>query len=153
MALALCTISGRVYKGDGTAAKNTKIKAVKVVLADELIATTPIAVFTDSDGDFEMSLPQGATAWLYGEVQGLGTNGVAGVPLAIPEADSANLSTLVPPTNTPGLVPIAVPTAEPPTYATIGDGVATDYLVAHNRNSEKSLLVFEKPPAIRKWPI
>lgn len=134
MALALCTISGRVYKGDGTAAKNTKIKAVKVVLAGELIATAAVSVFTDANGDFEIDLPREATAWIYADVQGLNTNGIVGVALAIPDVASAELATLVPASNVPGTVPVAIPGTS--FAATFGDGINTEYTITHNLDSE-----------------
>lgn len=142
MPLDLCTISGRVYKGDGTAAKNTKLKVVKVVLAGELISVAPVSVFTDSNGDFELDLPREATSWLYAEVVGLNTNGIAGVPLAIPNAASAELSTLVPTSNVPNTVPIAIPGGAAAFAANFGDGAATSFTITHNLGSEDLVVGF-----------
>ena len=137
MAVLTCTISGRVYKGV-LPAKNTKIKAVKIVHPDELMSTAPVATHTDSNGDFSLALPQGASLWLYGDVQDLNTNGIAGVPFVVPAAASAELRTLVPPASVPNSVLVAVSSFA----ANFGDGVSTTFTITHGLNSEDLFAAF-----------
>ena len=111
MALATCTITGTLYKPDGiTLAVGEALRIVKCVLSGGLITsylhTTPVS---DSNGVIAFTAPQGATIWVWGDVVGLNGNASEGTALVVPSNSTATLSALVPPTSTPGLVPVATP--------------------------------------------
>lgn len=105
--LDMCTVTGRVFLSNGSAAAGKVIRVVKVIKSGALVAGAATTATTESDGDFTLSIPQDSIAYLYAEVVGLNTRGAAGVPLAIPAASSATLTTLVASSGLPSVLPFA----------------------------------------------
>src|SRR5262245_10970079 len=90
---ATCTVSGTIYKLDGTAAANETLRVGDVRKNGVLIQLAPITYTANGSGFITFNVIRGTTAKIYGNVAGF--NVVGGVTVLIPDAASASLEGLV----------------------------------------------------------
>jgi hypothetical protein len=107
--LSTATVSGTLYKPDGSVCANCTIKIVKTYKGGALVSLTPVTVTANGSGVLSFTVPRGSIAWISGNVMGFSQCGAAGCPVSIPDASSASLETLVPSITTlPNSYPVAV---------------------------------------------
>lgn len=99
MALPTCTITGTVYLVGGGVAPNVPIQIRKVLKNGVLLSTHDQTFYSSALGVVTLILPRGSVAYIQGNVEGLNLS--SGVPLAIPDAATATLESLVPVTLIP----------------------------------------------------
>jgi hypothetical protein len=114
-ALATCEIFGTIYDVFGEPAAGATIGVMAVYKNGALILAKTKEVQTDLDGYFTMDLPRDSVAVLYANTPGLNIS-CLGSPTAIPDADAAELASIVSDVDIWNEVPVAIP---------IGAGVAS----------------------------
>jgi hypothetical protein len=107
-ALATCEVYGTIYDVFGQPAAGATIGVMAVYKNNALILAKTKEVQTDIDGYFTMDLPRDSVAVLYANAPGLNIS-CLGTPTAIPDADSAELTTIISDVDLWTEVPVAVP--------------------------------------------
>src|ERR1700676_3735873 len=75
-----CTVSGRIFRGDGTPAVNETITIVKIEQNGNAVPFTSTAYQSDSNGYVTFTVPRNSDAWVQANnVTGL--NVIGGIPL------------------------------------------------------------------------
>ena len=88
-----CTVSGRIFRPDGTPAANEIVTVVKIEQNGVVVASTPTNYVSDSNGSIAFGVPRNSETWVQANnVSGL--NVLGGVPLSIPDAPTAAFETL-----------------------------------------------------------
>jgi hypothetical protein len=88
-----CTVSGYIYRPNGSPAANQVLTVVKVEQAGASVLPASFDVTADANGFVSFAVARNSVAWVQGnDVVGLSRLG--GVPLAIPDADTASLELL-----------------------------------------------------------
>lgn len=87
-----CTVSGTLYNPDATAAVGAQVRVSSVSKNGVLIAPGPFTYTANASGVVSFNIIRGTTAKLYSTVAPF--NVVGGVTVSIPNAASADLSTL-----------------------------------------------------------
>lgn len=102
-----CEITGTVYRTSGTPAEGVEVYAYRIIKAGNVIESVPRMVAkSDEDGvlhrmdgsslgDEGFLLPRASTVYLEARAEGLYTNPGKGIALAIPDAASATLESLI----------------------------------------------------------
>lgn len=133
MALPVCTITGTLYKPDGTVAAGERLRIVKCVVSGQLV-TSYLATTNASDvnGVITFDAPRGAQIWVYGNVVDFDINNKQGVRMQVPDAASATLSALAPGSILATQVPIATPGGG---FQFTQASPATTWTITHNLNT------------------
>src|SRR4051812_5048792 len=79
-----CTISGRIYRPDGSPAAGEIVHLLKVEQQGTPIAFTPFDVQADGNGAISFSIVRNSEVWVQANnVDGL--NMIGGVPIQVPD--------------------------------------------------------------------
>ncbi len=89
---ANCTVSGYLYKPDGSAALRAQVNVISVVKSGPSSVLTPVVLHTDATGFTSFTAPRMSTVWIVASALGLNASGDAAI--MIPDADSATLDVL-----------------------------------------------------------
>lgn len=88
-----CTVSGTVYRASGVPAANETLSVLKVEQNGTQLQFAPFDVQADGNGFVSFSVPRNSVTWVRASnVTGL--NNFEGVPLSVPDADTAALETI-----------------------------------------------------------
>jgi hypothetical protein len=96
MPLSTCTITGTIYKQNGTeVAADTVVRLVKTIKTGQIVSLVPIDYTTNSSGVVSIVAPRSSTIYIYANAYAYNTNGTAGIAVSVPNAATANLEDLV----------------------------------------------------------
>jgi hypothetical protein len=126
-ALATCEIYGTIYDVFGQPAAGATIGVMSVYKNGALILSQTKETTTDVDGYFTLDLPRDSVAVLYANAPGLNLS-CLGTPTAIPDADSAELSTIISDVDLWTEVPVVIPGSGASIGAPITGGTAQSVL-------------------------
>jgi hypothetical protein len=88
-----CTVTGRIFRGDGTPAANETVTVTKIEQNGTVVSSTATVYQSDANGYVTLAAPRNSEAWVQANnVPEL--NVLGGVPLSIPDAPTAALETL-----------------------------------------------------------
>lgn len=93
---SLCLITGVAYRPDGAIAPGARLTLLGLVKNATVISSGDEVFTADALGAFSFSLIRGSVATLRGNIEGF--NAIHGASVAIPDAASATLESLVPAT-------------------------------------------------------
>ncbi len=89
---ANCTVSGYLFKPDGSLAAQAQVNVISVVKSGRSSVLTPLVLTTDASGFTSFAASRLSTVWIVGTALGLTASG--DVAILIPDADSATLDVL-----------------------------------------------------------
>src|SRR4249919_1897576 len=107
-ALATCEIYGTIYDVFGQPVAGAVVGVMAIYKNGALVLASTREVITDADGYFTMDLPRDSVAVLYANTPGLNIS-CLGTPTAIPDADAAELTSIIGDFDLWEQVPVAIP--------------------------------------------
>lgn len=125
--LATCEVYGTIYDVFGQPVQGAVVGVMSVYKNGALVLARTQEVSTDVDGYFTMDLPRDSVAVLYANTPGLNIS-CLGTPTAIPDADFAELTSIIGDFNLWDQVPVVVPGAGASIGMPVGGGTPQSVL-------------------------
>lgn len=89
----LCTVTGTIYKADGSPAAGAQLKIQKVLKNGVPVSLQPVTVTANSSGVVSFTVLRNSVAYIEGPV--VGFTRIGGTPVLIPDASTTTLGSLI----------------------------------------------------------